>query len=111
MRIDPATAREESVVFAHPDFDVFTLEGSRERKVLLYAEFTTWKRERKCFDPFASDPRDLESQLPGYEINRAVPRQGRGMFIVATWSDRTQGARYLYDAATRQLMKLAEITP
>jgi dipeptidyl aminopeptidase/acylaminoacyl peptidase len=112
VRIDPATAREESVVFAHPDFDVFTLEASRERKVLLYAEFTTWKRERKCLDPVREAiHRDLESQLPGYEVVVQSYDRDERMYVVGTWSDRSQGTRYLYDATTRKLVKLADIAP
>ena len=39
--IDPATAREESVIFQHPDVDVSSLSWSRKRKVLTEVEFTT----------------------------------------------------------------------
>jgi dipeptidyl aminopeptidase/acylaminoacyl peptidase len=33
------------------------------------------------------------------------------VFVVAAWSDRTQGVRYLYDTASKNLTKLAEIAP
>jgi len=112
VRLDPATAREESVVFQHPEVDVAGLEWSRKRKVKTGVQFVTWKRERRFFDAeteaiFA----DLERKLPGYEIDLQSSNKDENIFVVAAWSDRTQGVRYLYDAAAKKLTKLAEIAP
>jgi dipeptidyl aminopeptidase/acylaminoacyl peptidase len=54
---------------------------------------------------------DLERQLPGYEIDLQSANKDENIFVVAAWSDRTQGVRYLYDTASRTLTKLAEIAP
>jgi dipeptidyl aminopeptidase/acylaminoacyl peptidase len=110
--IDPATAKEERVVFEHPEVDVGAVGWSRKRKVLTQVQFVTWKRERRFLDVqtqalFA----DLEKLLPGYEIDLQSADKDEGVFVVATWNDRTQGVRYLYEAATKTLTKLAEIAP
>jgi dipeptidyl aminopeptidase/acylaminoacyl peptidase len=112
VRLDPATAREESVIFQHPEVDVAGLGWSRKRKVKTAVQFVTWKRERRFLDAeteaiFA----DLEAKLPGYEIDLQSSNREENIFVVAAWSDRTQGVRYLYDAAAKTLTKLAEIAP
>ena len=54
---------------------------------------------------------DLQGQLPGYEIDLQSHNRDENIFVVAAWNDRTQGTRYLYDATSKTLTKLAEITP
>ena len=112
VRVDPATAKEESVIFQHPEVDVSGLAWSRKRKVLTEAQFVTSKRERKVFDTeMAAIYADLQKQLPGYEVELQSHDRDENIFVVAAWSDRTQGVRYLYEVASKTLTKLAEITP
>jgi dipeptidyl aminopeptidase/acylaminoacyl peptidase len=112
VRLDPATAKEDGVIFQHPEVDVGSLDWSHRRKVVTEAQFVTWKRERHFFDAetraiFA----DLQSRLPGYEIDLQSNNRDEDVFVVAAWSDRTQGVRYLYERVSGKLTKLAEITP
>jgi dipeptidyl aminopeptidase/acylaminoacyl peptidase len=110
--IDPATATEERVVFEHPDVDAGSLAWSRKRQVITHATFTTWKRQRTYFDLRTEAIfRDLERQLPGYEIGLQDHDKNESVFIVSTSNDRTTGSEYLYDVATRELTKLADRTP
>ena len=48
--LDPATGKEEKVLFEHPEVDVGSLQYSRKRKVLTEATYTTWHEERHFFD-------------------------------------------------------------
>ncbi len=112
VRLDPATAKEDGVIFQHPEVDVAGLDWSRKRKVYTEVQFVTSKRERKFFDAetqaiFA----DLAARLPGYEIDLQSNNRDEDIFVVAAWSDRTQGVRYLYERASGKLTKLAEIAP
>jgi dipeptidyl aminopeptidase/acylaminoacyl peptidase len=110
--IDPATAKEERVVFEHPDVDVGYLGRSRKRQVVTHVGFTTWKRQRVYFDlRTEAIYRDLERQLPGYEIGLQDHDKNESVYIVSTSNDRTMGAEYLYDVATKELTKLADRTP
>jgi dipeptidyl aminopeptidase/acylaminoacyl peptidase len=110
--IDPATAKEERVIFEHPDVDAGSLDWSRKRQVITYATFTTWKRQRTYFDLRTEAIfRDLERQLPGYEIGLQSHDKNESVFVISTWNDRTMGSEYLYDVATRELTKLADRTP
>ena len=110
--IDPATAKEERLIFQHPDVDVTALSWSPKRKVITNAQFTTWKRERAFFDAeFERIYRDLQQQLPGYEISLQSNDKDESLFVVAAANDRTQGVRYLYEVATKRLARLADIAP
>jgi dipeptidyl aminopeptidase/acylaminoacyl peptidase len=112
VRVDPATAREESVIFQHPEVDVTDLAWSRKRKVCTEAQFVTSRRQRKIFDAETETIyADLQRRLPGYEIDLQSHDRDETIFVVAAWSDRTQGVRYLYDAASAALTRLAEIAP
>jgi len=112
VRVDPATAKEESVIFQHPEVDVSGLAWSRKRKVYTEVQFVTWRRERKFFDAeMEALQNDLEKQLPGYEVDLQSGNKNEDIFVVAAWSDRTMGARYLYEVASKKLTKLAEIAP
>jgi dipeptidyl aminopeptidase/acylaminoacyl peptidase len=112
VRVDPTTAKEESVIFQHSEVDVSALAWSRKRKVCTEVQFVTAKRQRKIFDAeMEAVYAGLQGQLPGYEIDLQSHDRDEGIFVVAAWSDRTQGVRYLYDAASKTLTKLAEIAP
>jgi dipeptidyl aminopeptidase/acylaminoacyl peptidase len=112
VRLDPTTAKEESIIFQHPEVDVPGLGWSRKRKVYTEVQFSTWKRERKFFDAeMETIQSDLEKQLPGYEVDLQSGNRDENIFVVAAWSDRTMGVRYLYDIESRKLTKLAEIAP
>src|SRR5215813_6833988 len=110
--IDPATATEERVVFEHPDVDVDSLAWSRKRQVITYASFTTWKDQRTYFDMRTEAMfRDLERQLPGYEISLQSHDKNESVYVISTSNDRTTCSEYLYDVATRELTKLADRRP
>jgi dipeptidyl aminopeptidase/acylaminoacyl peptidase len=112
VRIDPATAREESVIFEHPEVDVSGMAWSRKRKVCTDAMVVTARRQRTFFDAeMEAIYAELHRQLPGYEIDLQSRNRDENLFVVAAWSDRTQGVRYLYDAPSRTLTRLAEIAP
>lgn len=82
------------------------------RKVLTFAEVETWKPERTFFDEATrSIYADMESKLPGYELSLVSHDKAEQKFVVAAWNDRTRGSRYFYDAKSKALAKLGEISP
>src|SRR5262249_30239786 len=112
VRIDQATGEEVSVVFVHPEVDVWDLARSRKRKVITRVDYMTARRERKFLDAETEAIHtDLQRQLPGYEIDLQSSNRDETVFVVAASSDRTQGVRYLYDAPAKSLTRLGEITP
>jgi dipeptidyl aminopeptidase/acylaminoacyl peptidase len=109
---DPQSAKEGELIFEHPEVDVGGLTYSRKRKVLTTAPYTTWKAERKFLDRESEAIfRDVESKLPGYEIQFTSTNRAEDKYIVATASDKSRGKRYLYDKATKKLELLADVSP
>jgi dipeptidyl aminopeptidase/acylaminoacyl peptidase len=110
--VDPATAREQQMLYERPDVDVAGLTFSHKRKVLTTISYVTWKPQRKYLDAqteklFAA----LEKQLPGFEFNIQSMTDDEDRMIVAAFNDRTPGTRYLYDVVANKLTKLGEIAP
>lgn len=110
--VDPATAAEQKLLYERSDVDVEGLSYSHKRKVLTVISYTTWKPERRFLDGETERIfRALEKQLPGYEFGIQSMNDDEDRMIVAAYSDRTPGTRYLYDVASDKLTKLGEIAP
>ncbi len=109
---DPAAAQEGELLVESPEVDVEGLTYSRKRRVLTTARWVTAKTQRKFLDVQTEAMfRDVEAKLPGYEIEFTSADKAEDKFIVATFSDRTRGKRYLYDRLTKELTFLADVTP
>ena len=112
VKIDPATAKETETIYENPEVDVDGLAFSKKRKVLTYAEYTTWHEERKYLDPQTEKMYStIEQKLPGYQIDLVGNDHEEDKFVVSATSDRTPGSRYLFDAKTKELTKLVDVTP
>jgi dipeptidyl aminopeptidase/acylaminoacyl peptidase len=110
--VDPATAAEQKLLYERSDVDVEGLSYSHKRKVLTVISYTTWKPERRFLDgQMERIFHALEKQLPGYEFGIQSMNDDEDRMIVAAYSDRTPGTRYLYDVASDKLTKLGEIAP
>lgn len=109
---NPTTAKEEQLIFDRPDVDVDELDFSHKRKVLTAASFTTWKAEHKYLDKETEAMfRLVQSNLSGYEVAFISSNKAEDKFIVATYSDKTRGKRYVFDKATGKLEFIADISP
>ena len=110
--IDPAKPDDEDVVFQHPEVDLGGAGYSRLRKVLTQADYETAKTGHHFFDAATEALyQRIQAKLPGYEITLQSQTLNEDRFIVAAGNDRTPGARYVYDAKTDRLAKLADINP
>jgi len=110
--IDPAQPDDEQVLYEHPEVDLAGARWSRQRKVLTLAEYVTAKTQRKFFDARTEALyRRVQAKLPGYEIALQSHTRAEDKFVVAAYNDRTPGARYVFDAASGTLAKLADINP
>ena len=110
--VDPATAKEERVVYARDDYDITGVQFSKKRKVITLANYTSWHAERHFFD--AETERtfaNLGKQLPGKELIVQSSTDDEEQMVVAAFDDRTQGTRYLYDRKGDKLVKLGDVAP
>lgn len=110
--IDPDTGKESKPLYEDQDVDLNGVFYSRKRKVLTYATYNTWKEQRHFFDTntkalFA----ELQQKQPGYEVVIQNENVAEDTFIVATYSDRTPGTRYVYSVRSGTLTSLGKINP
>ncbi len=110
--IDPAKPDDEEVLFAPSEVDLDAAVWSHHRKRLTHAEYTEDRTKRKFFDPQMQALFErIGTKLPGYQLLLQSVTRDEGKFVVAAFSDRTPGARYLYDAKRDTLDKLGDINP
>lgn len=112
VKIDSTTGEEIELLFEHPEVDVSNLSYSHKRKVLTGIAYTTWKTERKFLDEQAEQRYNrLKQALGDYEIAVTSSNKGEDKFIVRTYSDRSLGAYYFYDATADTVEKIIEVSP
>lgn len=116
-RYDVEHGKLLDLLYEHPQVDVESLLRSKARKVVTGVAFFTDKRHYHFFDPDRRALQELlEQQLPGYEVLAGdeapnLKSRDESRLIVRTYSDKSQGAYYLYNRATKELQKLAEVNP
>ncbi len=108
-----AEKKEVKIIYENPDYDVSQLSYSRKRKVITAASYTSWKRERHFFDnEIKAIFEDVAKQVnEEVEVSFSAMTKNEDQFIVRTYSDRTLGSYYLYNAGTKKLEKLHEVSP
>jgi len=112
VKYDVNKSREVGVIYQHPDVDVYDLLYSKKKKSIIGVMFITDRRHYHFFD---SDRKELQKilqqRLPGYEIVVESYNRDEDKVLVRTYSDKSMGSYYFYDTATKDLMKLADISP
>ncbi len=109
VQVDPRRPDAEEVLFEDPDVDVSGANWSRARKRLTWADYVKDKARRKFFDPYAQHIfARLHEMLPGMEFIIQSATRPEDKFIVAAYNDRTEGARYIYDAKADTLSMLGD---
>lgn len=113
VHFDMHTGKESGeIMFERADVDLSGVSYSRKRKVLTTVSFLTDRRHRHFFDErmkniFAY----LENKLPGKEISLTSTDLAEENFIVRTYSDRSLGAYYHYNADAEKLDWITDVSP
>ncbi len=103
---------EKKVIYENKNVDVDNLLSSRKRKVITGATYTEAKREYVFWDAETkTEFEDLQKLLPGYEVTVAGSNKDEDKLLVRTFSDKSRGAYYFYNTKTKNLLKLAEVSP
>ena len=109
---NPKTAREEELLFEHPEVDVSSMTYSHKRKVPTEISYTTWKMEFHFLDAEREAIfRSVQARLPGYEITFPSTNKNEDKFIAFAHSDRVPGRVYLFDKATSRLDFISDVVP
>lgn len=109
---NPDNQNLEELVFEHPEVDVSQLLRSKKRKIITGAGFYSEKQHYVFFDDLREEVQsDLEKLLPGYEVVITDADKSENRMIVRTYSDRSLGAGYIYDIDSKELEKIADVSP
>lgn len=113
IKFDMATGKEvDEPIFAHESVDVTSLSYSRKRKILTTVSYTTAKTQYHFLDEKSKEAREfLQSKLGDYEIAVTSKNLSENKMIIRTYSDRSLGAYYFFDAEQKHLEKITEISP
>jgi len=112
FEFDPKTAKEGKLVYENGNVDIDSLGWSRARKTITQTTVNFEKAEPVFFDKESERIyKALKAKLPAYEVGVQSMTKDEQTMIVAAVSDRTPGARYVYDVKTDKLTKLADINP
>ena len=109
---DIANGKEQEVLFETEEADLDGVSYSRKDKKLLMVSWTTDKRKEHFFDEETKALKAyVESKLPGYQIAVGGFNKNEDKYIIRTYSDRSRGAYYYFDKNTKELTKLADLSP
>ncbi len=112
VKFDLTTGKEIEKIFEHDQVDVYGLSYSKKRKVLTTISYTTDKKQHSFLDKKVEDLyQELKNQLGDYEIFISSKNKEEDKFIIRTYSDRSLGAYYFYEAQTGNLTKIADVSP
>jgi dipeptidyl aminopeptidase/acylaminoacyl peptidase len=112
VKFDLPTAKEIEVIYQNPEVDVSTLLKSKKRKKITGVVYTTDKRHYHFFDEQRKQlQKELESKLPGYEVVVTSMNRNEDKVMVRTYSDKTRGSYYFYDLKSKELKKIADVSP
>ena len=109
---DPATGKEEKVLYEDPEYDVTGLTYSKKDKELVAATYTGVKQRYHFFDKdFKAMYDKLEKEFPGMEIFMTSTTDEEDKFIVRTYSDKSLGEYYLYDRKSGEISDIGDPSP
>lgn len=110
--IDPNHPNEETLILENAKYDLLGAGYSRLRHVLTAAYFEADKLHYHFFDELSAIRNErLKNLLPGYEVSLQSATRDEKTFVVAAYSDRTPGHRFIYNDDTQSLYHLGEINP
>lgn len=111
--MDPATCKEQEVLYTNDTYDLDGLWYSDAQQKLLGVSYEGHKGiTRHFFDPDAADLFGrMEKHLRGYELEIVDMDKAEDKYIVYAGSDRTAGTYYCYDVAGDTMTKLADLRP
>lgn len=105
-------AKEEKLIFEHPDVDVYNLMRSKKRKIITGVAYTTDKTHKVFFDKEREVlQQKLEAELPNVDIGISSFNRDETKAVVVAYSDKSRGTYYYYDVEKDNLVKLADLSP
>ncbi len=113
VKFDMATGKEVGdPIFESKEVDVDNIFYSKKRKVPTGISYTTWKRQYYFLDKERERTQQiLEGKLPNQEVVVTGMSKDENKMMIRTYSDRSLGAYYYYDATSEKLEKITDVSP
>jgi len=112
IRYNMHTSKEEELVYAAQDYDISNIIWSRKKEKLIGVSYTSWKSQTHFFDNERAEIQNfIESKLPNQEVRVVSVDREEKKWIIRTFTDRSLGAFYLFDAIKGSITLLAEVSP
>ena len=113
VKFDMETGKEVGdPIFGSDEVDVENIFYSEKRKVPTGITYTTWKRQYHFLDKERERTQQiLEEKLPNQEVIVTGMNKDEDKMMIRTYSDRSLGAYYFYDAKTEKLEKITDVSP
>jgi dipeptidyl aminopeptidase/acylaminoacyl peptidase len=112
VEINAENGKEEKVVFESGKADIGEVAYSKSKKRLEMVAWQEAKPQKFILNKnIKAIYSELERQLPDNEIRIFDRDTAEHKFLITTSSDRNPGATYLYEVATKKLVKLADMNP
>lgn len=112
VKFDPFTKSETEVIYKNNLADITDLSYSRKREVITTAYYYTSRQKMHFFDRKTELMyKNLKEMLPDFDFVAKKSDKSESVFIVRTFSDKSRGSYYLYNADYDNLTKLADISP
>lgn len=113
VKYDIKNAKELELLYEHPEVDVTSLNYSRKRKVLTSIPYTTWKRFLHFLDDRTKGIYDELNKQLGTKLEIVITdvTKNEDKYLVRTYSDRSLGSFYIFDYDSKNLTKLADVSP
>ncbi|PCJ21375.1 MAG: S9 family peptidase [Candidatus Cloacimonadota bacterium] len=107
FKYNPKSKKTLDLIFEHDEVDVSSLTYSKKEKALISIVYTTDKTHRKFInDSWKKMYEYLKSQIPNQEISIYSLTKDEKQFLFSTHTDRSLGAIYHFDRATKIITKM-----
>lgn len=111
--MDPATCEELELLYENDRYDISSISYSRLQKKLLFVYCTGHKEPVRHF--FDEEERLLRERIkkhfPDKRVSIADNSKDETKLLLYVGCDRTRGTYYLYDVATDDAKKIADLAP
>ncbi len=112
VEIDAATGKEVKIDYERKTADITEVNYSRNKHRLDMVNWEEAKPEKFLMN---ADMKliynDLSKLLPGQEIRIADRDTSENKLLISTYTDRSPGSMYLYEADSKKLSKLTDFNP
>lgn len=112
VEIDCTNGKEKKVLFADDSLNVVEAQYSKRHGKMDFVVYETWKQEKRYLNEETKLRfLRLDELIPGTDSRILHHDKEEKHFIIRTFTDRSPGAYYLYNAEANELKKLSDVNP